>query len=93
MAERSEHREIGNPLHGRKYGLDLVGGVGERLQIIAVQFDGVLSLYAGDGFRDVVLKVLGEIELDAWKLVLQLPQQLRGKFLLFVGARPFTGRL
>ena len=72
LAERGEHRQIGNPLHGGKHGLDLVGGVGERLEIVAKQLDRVLALHAGYGFGDVVLQVLREIELDAGKLVLQL---------------------
>ena len=75
LAERGEHRKIGDALHRRQHRLDLVGGVGQRLQIVAVQLDRVLALHAGDGLRDVVLQILREVELDAGKLVLQLLQQ------------------
>src|ERR1700712_4560125 len=69
LAERGEHREIGDPLHGGKHRLDLVGGVGERLQVVAIQLDRILALYARYGFGNVVLQVLREVELDAGKLV------------------------
>ena len=36
LAERGEYRKIGDALHGGEDGLDLVGGVGQRLQIVAV---------------------------------------------------------
>src|SRR6202043_1401574 len=71
LTERGEHRKVGNPLHRRKLGLDLVGRIGQRLQVIAVQLDRVLALHAGYGFRNVVLEILREIEFDAGKLVLQ----------------------
>ena len=90
LAERGEHREVGDALHGGEHRLDLVGGVGQRLQIVAVELDRVLALHAGDGLRDVVLQILREVELDAGKLVLQLRQQLRGELFLVVGAGPFA---
>ncbi len=93
LAERGENREIGDPLHRRQHGFDLVGGIGERLQVIAVQLDGVLALHAGHRFRDVVLQVLREIELDAGKLVLQLGEQLGCQFVLVFPVRPFLRRL
>jgi len=45
LAERGEYRQIGDALHGGQHGLDLVGGVAERLQIVAIQLDGVFALY------------------------------------------------
>ena len=75
LAERGEHRQIGDALHGGQHRLDLVGGVGERLQIVAVQLDRVLALHAGYRFRDVVLQILREVEFDAGKFVLQFCQQ------------------
>src|ERR1700736_4355137 len=90
LAKRSEYRQIGNPLYRGKDRLDLVGSVGKRLKIVAIQLDRVLPLYSGYGFGNVVLKVLREIELDAGKFVLQLRQQLRGEFLFVVRARPFV---
>ena len=75
LAERGEYRQVGDALHGRQHRLDLVGGVGQRLQVVAVQLDRVLALHARDGFGNVVLQVLREVELDAGKLVLQLRQQ------------------
>ena len=77
LAERGEHREIGDALHGREHRLDLVGGVGQRLQIVAVELDRVLALHAGDRLGDVVLQILREVELDAGKLVLQLLPAIR----------------
>ena len=92
LAERGEYRKIGDALHGRKNRLDLVGGVGERLQVVAVKLDRVLALHAGDGLGDVVLQILREVELDAGKFLLELRQQLRGQFVLVVRARPFADR-
>jgi hypothetical protein len=40
------------------------------LQIIAVDLHRILSLHAGGRLLDVVLDILREIELDAWKLLL-----------------------
>src|SRR3978361_1709514 len=93
LAERSKHRQVGDPLHGSEDGLDLVGAIGERLQIVAVQFDRVLALYARDGFGNVVLKVLREIELDARKLLLQLRQHPSRQLILVVTIRPLADRL
>ncbi len=74
LAERGEHRKIGDALYRREDGFDLVGGVGHRLQIVAVQLDRVLALDARDRLRDVVLQILREVEFDAGKFVLQLLQ-------------------
>src|SRR6202035_5319642 len=63
LAERGENRKIGDPLHRRQHRFDLVGGVGERLQVVAEQLDRVLALHAGDGFGDIVLQILREVEL------------------------------
>ena len=90
LAERGEHRKIGDALHGAEHGFDLVGGVGQRLQIVAVELDRVLALDARDRLRDVVLQILREVEFDARELVLQLRQQLRGQFVLVAGAGPFA---
>ena len=56
---------------------DLVGGVGQRLQIVAEQLDRVLAFDAGDRLGDVVLQILREVELDAGELGLQLLQHFR----------------
>ena len=93
LAERGEHRQIGDALHGGKHRLDLVGGIGQRLQIVAVELDRVLALHAGHRFGNVVLQVLREVELDAGKFVLQLLRELRGQLLLVVRARPLADRL
>jgi hypothetical protein len=45
-----------------------VGGLLQRLQVVAVDLDRILALDAGGGLLDVVLDVLREIEIDAGKL-------------------------
>ena len=72
LAERGEHRKVGDALHGREHLLDLVGSVGQRLQIIAVELDRVLALHAGHRLGDVVLQILREVELDAGEAIVEL---------------------
>ena len=93
LAERGEHRKVGDALHRRQHRLDLVGGVGQRLQVVAEQLDRVLALHAGYGFGDVVLQILREVELDARKFLLQLRQQFRRQVVLVLALRPLLGRL
>src|SRR6266404_2463500 len=93
LAKRSEHRQIGNPLYRGKDRLDLVGGVGERLQVVAKQFDRVLPLYSRYGFRNVVLQILREIEFDAGEFILQFPKQSSRQLFLVMGIGPFVDRL
>src|SRR6185295_3703600 len=82
LAERGEYREVSHALHGAEHRLDLVGSVGQRLQVVAVELDRVLALDAGDRLRDVVLEILREVEFDSRELVLQLTKQLRSQFVL-----------
>src|SRR6267154_2494085 len=42
LSQRREDREIGDARHGRQHALDLVGGVGQGLKVIAEQLDRVL---------------------------------------------------
>ena len=58
LAERGEHRKVSDALNGRKHRFDLVGGIGQRLEIVAVQLDRVLALHARDRFGHIVLQVL-----------------------------------
>src|SRR5215470_12290605 len=48
LAERRENRQIGDARHRRQHGLDLVGGVGKHLKVVAEQLDRVLALHARD---------------------------------------------
>ena len=90
LAERGEHRKIGDAGHGGEHGLDLVGGVGQRLQIVAEQLDRVLAFDARDRLGDVVLQILREVEFDAGKIGLELAEDLRGERVL-VHARAAIG--
>src|ERR1700687_1560622 len=65
LAERSEHRQIGNSLYRGQDRLDFVGRVGERLEIVTIQLDRVLALNSRYGFGNVVLQILREIEFNA----------------------------
>jgi hypothetical protein len=82
LPQRSEHREIGDALYGAQHAFDLVGGIGQRLQIVAEQLDRVLAFDAGDRLGNVVLEILREIELDAGEGGLQLFQHFRGQLVL-----------
>ena len=82
LAERGEHRKIGDAAHGREHRFDLVGRVGKRLQIVAEQLDRVLALHARDRLGHVVLQVLGEVELDAGKIGFELGQDFRRQLVL-----------
>ena len=73
LAEGPQHRQIGDARHLGQHRGDGVGGLFQRLQIVAVHLDGILALDAGCRLFDVVLDVLREIELDAREL---LPQRL-----------------
>ena len=72
--ERAQHGEIGDAGHLGEHVRDLIGGFLERLQIVAVDLDGILALDARGGLLDVVLDVLREIEVDARKLLRAAPR-------------------
>src|SRR5258706_12460729 len=55
LAERREHRQIGNPLYGGEHILDLVGGVCDRLEIVTKQLDPVFTLTPRYGVGYVIL--------------------------------------
>src|SRR5262249_52818612 len=71
LAERGEDRKIGHAAYFAHRGFDLVRGFRQHDDVVADQLDRVLAFDAGYGFLDVVLDVLREVEVDAWKLRLQ----------------------
>ena len=60
----------------------------QHLQIVAEQLDRVLALHAGRRLLDVVLDVLGEVEVDAGECRLQLVGHVVGQLLLVDAGRP-----
>ncbi len=93
LTERGEHREIGDALDGRELRLDLVGRIGERLQIVAEQLDRILAFDAGHRLGDIVLQILREIELDAGEARLQLAEKVRREIVLGHSLGPLRHRL
>ena len=93
LAERGEHRQIGDAAHRAQHRFDLVGGLGERHQIVAIELDRVLALHAGHRLGDVVLQILREAELDAGEPFLQAGQDFRGQLVLVLGVLPLADRL
>ena len=65
LAERIEHRQIGDAGHLGHHRLYLRGRVFQGLQIVAEQLDGILAFDAGRGLFDIVFDVLGKIEIHA----------------------------
>src|SRR2546423_1361688 len=53
LAGRRERRQVVPPLHRGQDRFDLVGCLGERLQIVPIQLDRVFSFYARHCLRDV----------------------------------------
>src|SRR5450830_1510781 len=76
LTERRKYREVGDSPHGGEHVFNSVRGVREFLEAIAIQLDRILAFHARYGFRDVVLKILREIEFDSRKIVLQLLEHL-----------------
>ncbi len=93
LAERIENREVGHAAHGGQHRFDLGRGVGDDLEVVAEQLDRILTLHAGDGLGDVVLQILREIELDAWKFGLQRLEHLVGEAVLVEIGAPLAYRL
>ena len=87
LTQRGQHREIGDAWHRCHDVLDLVGGSFKHFEIAAVQLHRVLALDAGGGFFDVVLDILGEVEIDARETGLQsggFTQVVSGKSSFYV---------
>src|SRR5262249_7032857 len=82
LAEPGEGRKIGDAGHGGQHALDLAGGVGQRLEIVAEQLDRVLAFDAGYRFGDVVLQILREVELHPGEGSLQGVEHLRRQLVL-----------
>src|SRR5208282_562204 len=87
LAERLQHREVGNTWHRLHHALDLLGGLRQRFEIVAVELYRVLALDTGCRLFDVILDVLGEVEIDPRKLLLQGPGHLFGQLVLVHAAR------
>ncbi len=73
--------------------VDLVGGCFQCLQIVAVQLDGIFALDAGCGLFDVVLDILGEVEIHAGELLLQRIGHVVGQLFLVHAGGPGIERL
>src|SRR5207247_507827 len=86
-------RQIGDSLYGGQHRFNVGGGVGERLEIVAKQLDRVFTLNSRYGLRNVILKVLREIEFNPGELILQFRQQSTRQFFLVMGIGPFVDRL
>ena len=65
LAERAQHRQIGNAGYGPHDIRDLVGGRLKHVQVAAVELYRVLALHARCGLLDIVLNILGEVEINA----------------------------
>jgi hypothetical protein len=83
-----EHREIGDPSHLGHRRFDLGGGPFKDLEVVAVQLDRILALHARGGLLDVILDVLGKIEIDARKFRFEPPLDLIGELHLVRTRRP-----
>ena len=93
LAQQIECRRIGDAGHLGDLVLDRFRQPLELGQIAAEDLHRVLALHAGDGFLDVVLDVLREVEVDADELALELLAHLLDHFVLGQSLRPFLERL
>src|SRR5262249_43051848 len=74
-------------------GFDLLGGFRQHDNVVADQLDRVLAFDAGYSLLDIVLDVLREVEVDAWKLRLQGFVDLLDELVLAHTLAPFLCRL
>ena len=82
LPEYREHPEVryaANPAHFLAH---LLGEVCERFQIWTNDLDGIDRLYARNGLLDVVLNILGEVEIDSRQIALESSIYLVGERLL-----------
>ncbi len=93
LAQRAQHLQVGDAGYALHGGADLVGGGLQHLQVGAEQLDRVFALHARGGFLDVVLDVLGEVELHAREMALHVVGELLGQLLLGDVAGPGVERL
>src|SRR5262249_36030215 len=93
LAERGEDCEIGYTAYLAHRGFDLVRGLRQHDDVVADQLDRVLAFDAGYSFLDIVLDVLREVEVDAWKLRLQSFVDLLDELVLGHAPAPFLCRL
>jgi hypothetical protein len=93
LAQSVEHRQVGDALDARHDALDLVGGLFQRLQIVAIELDRISALHAAGRFLDIVLDVLREVELHAGEWGGQIGVHLTGQGFLGDACGPFLGGL
>ena len=88
LPERTQHGQIRDARNLGEHLRDVVRGLLQGLEVIAVDLDGILALHARCGLFDVVLDVLREIEVHAGKLLLQRLRHVLGELFLVDPARP-----
>src|SRR5262249_34781606 len=93
LAQGGEDCEIGYTAYFDHRGFDLLGGFRQHDDVVADQLDRVLAFDAGYSFLDIVLDVLREVEVDAWKFRLQGFVDLFDELVLGLTLAPFLCRL
>src|SRR5262249_24338639 len=93
LAQGGEDCEIGHTAYFAHRGFDLLGGFRQHDDVVADQLDRVLAFDAGYSLLDIVLDVLREVEVDAWKLRLQSFIDLIDELVLGHTLAPFLCRL
>ena len=93
LSQDGEDAEVGDAPHLAHLVPDLVGKIGDGLEIGTDDLDRINTFDARDPFLDIVLNVLGEIEDDPRKLVIKLLLNLVGEFVFGQTLWPFIKRL
>ncbi len=65
LATNAKDAHIGDASHGLHHLRDLVGEARQGVKVVAKQLERVFALDAGHGFFDVVLNILGEVQVHA----------------------------
>ena len=90
LAEQIEAGGVGDPADAAEFGLDRFGQPFQLDEILAEDLDRVLAFHAGDGFLDIVLDVLREIEIDADEFAVEPLAHLLDHLLLGQSRRPLA---
>ena len=93
LAEQVEAGGVGDAADAGEFGLHGLGQPLQLIEVLAKNLDRVLALHAGNGFLDIVLDVLREVEIDADEFAVELLAQLLDHVFFGQPCRPGIGRL
>ena len=93
MSHNREDSQISNAANLAHLVLDLAGQFCQRFKVGTHDLDRIGPFDTGDCLLNVVLDVLGEVEIDSGQLILKLRQSLVNQFFPGHSFRPLVIRL